>query len=142
VRIRALASLPLEKITNKRRETTALARESHGGCGRNQRGAAERAASERAGGGAGVRDVAGGGGGDQLRPDGHQGRPAPRNLQLRLREALGDPAARRGAHTPRPRRYSPGPVRHGQDLHDRPHRLPEGRYCHQRVRPFKSLIFS
>ncbi|KAG5516521.1 hypothetical protein RHGRI_037289 [Rhododendron griersonianum] len=52
--------------------------------------------------------------------------------QLRLREALRHPAAGRRPHHHGPRRHRLGPVRHRQDLHDRPHRLPDRRHPVQR----------
>lgn len=80
-----------------------------------------------------LRDLPGGRGSQQLRPDGHQGRPPPRHLRLRLREALRNPAARRAPHHQRPRRHSAGPVRHWKDIHDLPHRLPDRRHRRARV---------
>jgi hypothetical protein len=86
-----------------------------------------------------LRDLPGGRGRQQLRPDGHQGRPPPRHLRLRFREALRHPAARRAPHHQRPRRHRAGPVRYRQDVHDLPHRLPDRR--HRRARVIISILF-
>ena len=70
---------------------------------------------------------------ESLRHHGHPRRAAARHLRLRLREALGDPAARRAAHHLGAGRHRAGAVRDRQDLHDLHLRMPDRRHLPTRV---------